>query len=308
MSSNNEIADLKACVPLDKLIGLQLRNGKALCPFHKERTPSFHVFADGYHCFGCGASGDHITWLQERENLTFPQAVERLREFAGRPNIRQNKQQRDPEDTRKFALSIWQDARPIKGTLAEAYLNTRHIDITGVPTEALRFHPRCIFGPGNYQPCLIALFRDPVTNKPTGIHRIKLALNDEKVERMALGPVGGSVIKIWPDEDVIYGLVIGEGIETTLAAATRCEHRGTLLQPAWAAGSKINLASFPVLDDIDHLTVLVDHDANNEGQNAAAQCIRRWRKSEREANGIIPTAVDTDFNDLVRQFVRERAS
>jgi hypothetical protein len=308
MSSNDDIADLKASVSLAKLIGLELRNGKAFCPFHEERTRSFHVYADNYYCWGCGASGDHITWLQEQESLTFVQAVERLRELAGSSNIHQDKR-RDPEETRKFALSIWEKACPIKGTLAESYLtNIRHIDITGVPTEALRFHPRCIFGPRSYQPCLIALFRDPVTNKPTGIHRIKLALNDQNVERKMLGPVGGSVIKLWPDEDVIHGLVIGEGIETTLAAATRVEHRGALLQPAWAAGSKINLANFPVLDDIDHLTVLVDHDANNEGQNAAAQCIRRWRKAGREANGLIPTQVDTDFNDLVRQFVRERAS
>jgi hypothetical protein len=306
---SDDIADLKASVSLAKLIGSSwtLRNGKALCPFHKERTPSFHVYADNYYCWGCGARGDHFTWLEEREGLTFPQAVERLRELAGHFNTRQDKQ-RDREETRKFALSIWEKAKPIKGTLAESYLNIRHIDIAGVPTEALRFHPRCIFGPGNWQPCLIALFRDPVTNESTGIHRIQLALNDQKVERKMLGPVGGSVIKLWPDEDVISGLVIGEGIETTLAAATRVEHRGTLLQPAWAAGSKSNLANFPVLDDIDHLTVLVDHDANNEGQNAAAQCIRRWRKAGREANGLIPTQVDTDFNDLVRQFVRERAS
>jgi DNA primase len=121
-----------------------LKNGKALCPFHKERTPSFHVFPDGYHCFGCGASGDHFTWLIEREHLIFAQAVERMRELAGRSVPIKQQDKRDPEETRKYALSIWDDARPIKGTLAEAYLNTRHIDITGLPTAALRFHPRCV--------------------------------------------------------------------------------------------------------------------------------------------------------------------
>lgn len=301
MSSNDDIADLKARVPLTTLIGLPLKNGKALCPFHKERTPSFHVSPDGYHCFGCGASGDHFTWLIEREHLTFAQAVERMRELAGRSVPIKQQDKRDPEETRKYALSIWDDARPIKGTLAEAYLNTRHIDITGLPTAALRFHPRCIFGRGNYQPCLIALFRDPITNKPTGIHRILITLNNQKVERRALGPIGGSVIKLWPDEDVTYGLVIGEGIETTLAAAARIEHRGTLLRPAWAAGNENNLANFPVIDGINALTVLVDHDANNIGQEAATKCIRRWRQAGREANGLIPKQVDSDFNDLVRR-------
>jgi hypothetical protein len=300
VSSNDEVAELKARVPLAKLIGLQLRQGKALCPFHKERTPSFHVFPDGYHCFGCGARGDHITWLMERDRLTFRQAVEQLRQLAGRSAPVNNQTRRDPEETRKFALSIWEDARPIKGTLAEAYLNTRHIDITGLPTAALRFHSRCIFGRGNYQPCLIALFRDPVTDKPTGIHRIRLAL-DQKVERKALGPIGGSVIKLWPDEDVTYGLVIGEGIETVLAAAARVEHRGTLLRPAWAAGNENNLANFPVIAGIHALTVLIDHDANGIGQKAATDCIWRWRKADREAFGLIPQQVDTDFNDLVRR-------
>jgi DNA primase len=101
VSSKDEIADLKACVPLATLIGLPLRNGKALCPFHKERTPSFHVFPDGYHCFGCGARGDHIDWLKQQNGLTTHQAIERLREFAGRsPATTINRDKRDPEETR----------------------------------------------------------------------------------------------------------------------------------------------------------------------------------------------------------------
>ena len=57
----------------------------ACCPFHGEKTPSFH--ADDrrgrYHCFGCGASGDHFTFLVEREGLSFPEAVESLAAEAG---------------------------------------------------------------------------------------------------------------------------------------------------------------------------------------------------------------------------------
>jgi CHC2 zinc finger/Toprim domain len=301
VSSKDDIADLKARVPLTELIGLRLRNGKTSCPFHNDKTPSFHVFPDRYHCFGCGASGDHIDWLKQREGFTTRQAIEYLRDLAGRSPTIINQDKRDPEETRKFALSIWNDARPIKGTLAEAYLTARHIDVTGLPTAALRFHSRCIFGRGSYQPCLIALFRDPTTDRPTGIHRIQVALNNRKVERKMLGPVGGSVIKLWPDEDVTYGLVIGEGVETVLAAATRIEYRGTLLRPAWAAGGENNLANFPVIDGVNSLTVLIDHDANNIGQKAASQCIWRWRKAGREAFGLIPQKIDTDFNDLVQR-------
>jgi Toprim domain len=143
-----------------------------------------------------------------------------------------------------------------------------------------------------------------LTSGPTLSHgacRILVVLNHQKVERKMLGPVGGSVIKLWPDEDATYGLVIGEGVETVLAAATRIEYRGTLLRPAWAAGGENNLANFPVIDGVNSLTVLIDHDANNIGQKAASQCIWRWRKAGREAFGLIPQKIDTDFNDLVQR-------
>ena len=53
---------------------------KGLCPFHDERSPSFHVrpALGYYHCFGCGESGDAIAFLQRMDHLTFTEAVERL--------------------------------------------------------------------------------------------------------------------------------------------------------------------------------------------------------------------------------------
>jgi predicted P-loop ATPase len=83
------IADLKARVSLAGLIGSHVvlsKDGadlKGLCPFHKEKTPSFTVYDDHYNCYGCGANGDHIEWLQQAERLTFPQAVEKLSGMAG---------------------------------------------------------------------------------------------------------------------------------------------------------------------------------------------------------------------------------
>lgn len=57
----------------------------ACCPFHQEKSPSFHVDdrRGRYKCFGCGASGDHFRFLTETEGLNFPEAVERLAEQAG---------------------------------------------------------------------------------------------------------------------------------------------------------------------------------------------------------------------------------
>lgn len=59
----------------------------ACCPFHGEKSPSFH--ADDkrgrYHCFGCGASGDHFRFLTEKTGMSFPEAVELLAGRAGLP-------------------------------------------------------------------------------------------------------------------------------------------------------------------------------------------------------------------------------
>ena len=60
---------------------------KGLCPFHKERTPSFNVQAaqQFFHCFGCGQSGDVFTFVQKIENVSFPEAVRTVAQKCGIP-------------------------------------------------------------------------------------------------------------------------------------------------------------------------------------------------------------------------------
>src|SRR5215469_9434775 len=61
------------------------QNFGGLCPFHKEKTPSFSVHATRqfYHCFGCGASGDVFSFVQKIENITFPEAVRSVAQKLG---------------------------------------------------------------------------------------------------------------------------------------------------------------------------------------------------------------------------------
>src|SRR5947199_10693248 len=58
---------------------------QGICPFHPEKTPSFSVSPSKgvYYCFGCGAGGDAVKFLEQLENLTFREAVERLAQTAG---------------------------------------------------------------------------------------------------------------------------------------------------------------------------------------------------------------------------------
>lgn len=60
---------------------------KGVCPFHSEKTPSFVVYEDQghYHCFGCGAHGDAVTFLMHTEGYSFPEAVKYLAQQSGMP-------------------------------------------------------------------------------------------------------------------------------------------------------------------------------------------------------------------------------
>ncbi len=78
-------------IKLSDLIATQtqvMRKGsaiKALCPFHNEKTPSFSIDDNRgiYHCFGCGASGDHFSFIMNTKNLEFLEACEHLADKVG---------------------------------------------------------------------------------------------------------------------------------------------------------------------------------------------------------------------------------
>ncbi|ALS99497.1 DNA primase [Lacimicrobium alkaliphilum] len=83
------------------------RNYQACCPFHSEKTPSFTVSQDKqfYHCFGCGAHGNAISFLMEYDRLEFPDAIEELARYQGvevpreqSPNPQQSQQNRQQKE------------------------------------------------------------------------------------------------------------------------------------------------------------------------------------------------------------------
>jgi DNA primase len=80
----------------------------ACCPFHGEKSPSFH--ADDrrgiYHCFGCGVSGDHFRFLTEKVGMSFPEAVEKLAEMAGVPMPARDEQQEKREEARRTLYDV----------------------------------------------------------------------------------------------------------------------------------------------------------------------------------------------------------
>ena len=91
MIDQDTIDQVRSSTTLSVLIGERVklqkrgRSATGLCPFHKEKTPSFHVNDERgfYHCFGCQASGDAIKFIQETEGLSFVEAIRDLAERAG---------------------------------------------------------------------------------------------------------------------------------------------------------------------------------------------------------------------------------
>ena len=83
--SPSVIARLREAIDLRELAKgyLTLRNGKAICPFHVEKTPSLSIHREYFKCFGCQASGDAITFLRQIEGISFVEAVKRLAERYG---------------------------------------------------------------------------------------------------------------------------------------------------------------------------------------------------------------------------------
>ena len=89
---DEDVVYVREHTPIDDVVGdfVQLKNAgggqkKGLCPFHDEKSPSFHVTPSKgfFHCFGCGVGGDAINFLMKLEHLTFTETVERLAERIG---------------------------------------------------------------------------------------------------------------------------------------------------------------------------------------------------------------------------------
>jgi len=128
-------------------------NFVALCPFHKEKTPSFNVNSHRqiFHCFGCHQGGDVFTFVQEYENITFPEAVRRLAERAHLPlEFENDPGQQKSRFLKETLLQIheqitqrWQAAlaNDAAGQIARDYLGKRGVSDEAVKLFRLGYAP-----------------------------------------------------------------------------------------------------------------------------------------------------------------------
>ncbi|MDZ7816896.1 MAG: DNA primase [Planctomycetota bacterium] len=110
------------------------KNYSALCPFHREKTPSFKIFPDSqrYKCFGCGASGNVFEFVKEMDRLSFPEAVELLARRGGVRIARSEKQAKDLaqrdicfELNREAKNHFLRNLHTDEGSIARDYIRTR---------------------------------------------------------------------------------------------------------------------------------------------------------------------------------------
>ena len=138
---------------LGKYISLK-RHGKeyqALCPFHKEKTPSFTVSDEKgfYHCFGCGAHGDAVSFLMQHQQMSYTDAVRQLADQAGifipeeKPEDIEKQNYTDSLYDVMAAASRWfsQRLQAEEGWAAREYINKRGLDSQTVTRFMLGFAP-----------------------------------------------------------------------------------------------------------------------------------------------------------------------
>jgi len=116
-SGRDNVSEVKSAIDIVDFLGdyLTLKPAgsgrfKGLCPFHQEKTPSFHVSRDrqGYYCFGCGKKGDIFTFMEEMEGLSFREALETLADRAGiRLERFQGSSEKDDERTALQKLCLF---------------------------------------------------------------------------------------------------------------------------------------------------------------------------------------------------------
>lgn len=304
-----EVARLKAATSLPAIVGQDIplkREGPhftGCCPFHNEKTPSFTVYPDHFHCFGCGVHGDVFDWLKQHRRMELQAAVVHLGGDAARgPALPAPTDAPAPapeqSDTRPLARQIWREAVPAAGTLVERYLESRGLKL---PARApIRFHPQC---PRRDErlPAMVSLMTDPESGEPCGVHRTFLrADGGGKAEGKAKMMAGnGGVVRLVPDEDVTRGLGLAEGIETSLGIMQLAAW-----SPVWAGTSTSGIRTFPVLGGIEVLTIFPDRDDKPDkkgvypGMGAAEACSERWLAAARHVE-IWSPPLGSDWLDVL---------
>jgi putative DNA primase/helicase len=266
----------------------------ARCPAHEDRTPSLSI-TDGdngkvlVRCYAGCDQLDVIAALRARgawENAG--QCASRFLRNADRNPAAEP--DHDVMKRREAALAIWRASQLADGTPVETYLRSRGLVIP-VP-HSIRFHAGLKHSSGGVWPSMVALVTHGIEDEPIAIHRTFLDRDGNgkapvTPAKMVLSSCRGGAVRFGRPKDV---LMVGEGIETCLAATQATGH------VAWAALSTSGPRSLDLPHEVRDLIVLADGD--QPGEAAALHCAWRWKQEGRRVRIARPPQ-GMDFNDLL---------
>lgn len=327
------LAEIRARHPLAEIVGRHAkleRRGRQLrcrCPFHDERRPSFYIYPDHYHCFGCGCHGDVIRFVMQTEQLGFVEAVNRLSGPVGfdpQQSVAQSMPapQRAGADEeaaarlRDYAIAIYLDAKPIADTPADRYLVGRGINLRrlGRWPNALRCHADLPHKPsGRRYPAMLAAINGS-DGRHLATHRTWLRRRqdgswgkiDDDDAKMTVGSYAGGTIRLWrgasgrplkqaqPDEWV----VLGEGIETCLSIALACPELRVL-----SAVSLGNLGGVALPPQARKLILAADNDVKPVARTRFQAIVERYLDAGYTVR-VARSPIGSDFNDALRAWRR----
>jgi DNA primase len=149
------LEELRLRTPMPALVGRKVklarsgRHYKGCCPFHNEQTPSFYVYDNGFHCFGCGAHGDAISFVMQADGLPFMEAVTRLAAEAGLEVPAPTPQAAEAERRRLDIFAVLGSAAALfrrllftpEGAAGLAYLRSRDLTDETIEQNALGWAP-----------------------------------------------------------------------------------------------------------------------------------------------------------------------
>jgi hypothetical protein len=293
----------------------------ARCPFHDERTPSFAIWPDHFHCYGCGAHGDVIEAAMRLGKLSFLAAVDRLRRDAGIDRALSAEEQQEIERQRRererkaaataaaklrAAKRIIRECCPSAGSGVITYLTARGLPLPR-PIKDLLFHaslqqwepdprnPKRMESVARW-PAMVGVVRDKA-GAVVGAHRTYL---DRDCKRKApidrpkrmLGDCAGGAVRLGPPATKMGAC---EGIETGTALL---EQWGI---PVWAGLNTSGLGAMELPDMPMGREPIIgaDNDRNGAGENAARKAMARWIGESRRPQLVMPDAIDTDWADVV---------
>lgn len=205
-----------------------------------------------------GEHGDLLDLIALNRGLDFRAALDEARGFLSLPVLPIRHVERcAPTNPSEAARRLFAASKPIQGTLAERYLQSRGI-ILPADVFALRFHPRCFHrGPWGREiwPALVAAVTD-LDGATTGVHRTWLDPDGGKAPldqpRRAMGHLAGNAVRFGVASDI---LTAAEGIETALALKTVMP-----AMPVVAALSAAHLAALLLPSPLRRLYVARDND------------------------------------------------